>query len=75
VLVVDDTHQGPVADAWEAYRREGRALELGRVEAPYCEDLISPFSNERAWLGGQMKETTSMIIREWAGVLSYGSYI
>ena len=75
VLLVDDTNQGPVGEAWEDYKRAGRAVEDGSVLSPFSEGFFSPFSGDLQWHGGTYQEDPHGVQEEWASTLAYGRFV
>lgn len=75
VLLVDDTNMGPVGEAWEDYKKAGKAVEDGEVLSRFSEAFASPFTVELEWGGSWYREEPHGIIEEWASSLSYGRFV
>jgi len=75
VLIVDDTNQAPVAQAWAEAQSEGFAVQDGEVTSPYADGNDSPFTEEMQWSGLPVQETPGTIVDAWASSMAFGSYL
>jgi len=75
VLIVDDTNQAPVAQAWAQAQAAGLAVQDGEVTSPYAEGNDVPFTAEMQWSGLPVRETPGTIVDAWASSMAFGRYL